>query len=62
MNQNDNSGYSEPKLQCPYCKSTDVEWVDSASIGFEIFITLKCNGCGKEEILDEYQVNDWYTI
>ena len=43
------------------CKSPQVYQVSSGAIGGEVFINMKCDNCGKEDTLDEYQLEDWYS-
>lgn len=44
---------------CPACKSLDVECVNAGIIGGEVFISLKCNQCGIDDTLDQYQISSW---
>ncbi len=47
--------------RCPACKSTNISKIGSWTIGGEYFVELKCENCGREEMLDEYQLEDWYS-
>jgi len=61
MKENDKSDKQEYVRMCPLCKSSNVDLVNSATIGCEIFITFRCLNCGNEEILDDYQIKDWFN-
>ena len=47
------------EYSCPSCKSSDVNCVNAGNIGGEVFISLKCNQCGNEDTLDDYQISSW---
>jgi ribosomal protein L37AE/L43A len=45
--------------RCPVCGSTDVDDVGAGTLGGQVFFSVKCNSCGTEDTLDEYQQGDW---
>lgn len=47
------------EYECPNCKSDEIDVVAAGIIGGETFISLKCNHCGNEDTLDEYQIIIW---
>lgn len=44
---------------CPACRSYDVDCDQAGIIGGEVFLSLKCNKCGNEDTVDEYQLIAW---
>lgn len=50
----------QSSLRCPACRSASVRKTGSAFIGPELFITFQCDNCGKEETVDEYQIDSWF--
>ncbi len=50
---------AESEYRCPTCGSGDVEQTGGGSLGGQVFFSVKCNNCGDEDTLDEYQQGRW---
>lgn len=44
---------------CPKCGSIKVCLAGGGYIGGEAFLKMRCNSCGYEDMVDEYQLQDW---